>query len=192
MRTFLAIDLTSALEQKIGQWMDDHVKTFPDGSIRWVDPAALHLTVKFLGEIDGAKIGPVRNALAPVGVSTPVFSFRVAGFGAFPRRSRPRVLWLGIEEQAGVLADLYLRLNQSLGPLGFDPDRRGYTPHLTLGRVRRGIDKGIQRRVADAAQRMEVGALGDVAARELVFYKSTLLSTGAVHEVIDRFPFAED
>lgn len=151
----------------------------------------LHLTVKFLGEVEASKIDPIRNAVAAIAHDTPMLELRIAGFGAFPNRFRPRVLWLGIEEKAEELVGLHWRLNRALGPLGFKPDSKGFTPHLTIGRARRRTDKSVQDGIAAAAQQIEVGVLGSVDVSELVFYKSSFRATGPVHEVIDRFHFDE-
>lgn len=191
MRTFLAIDLPATLEKKIKTWMDGLKREFPDGSIRWVESENLHLTLKFLGEVEAGKIGSIRDAAAHIASRTPVLHLEIAGFGAFPSLHRPRVVWLGVEEETGGLEDLHLRLNQALLPLGFESDHQGFTPHLTLGRVRRRISRDIPAKIGEAVQRVEVGSLGGLDAHELVLYKSTLRSPGAVHEAVDRLPFEQ-
>lgn len=187
MRTFLAINLSSTLDEKIEQLMTDLSDEFPAGTIRWSDPNNIHLTLKFLGQVEEQKIEAIAARCAEIAARSAGFDLEVGGFGAFPNVARPRVLWVGIREDSGELARLQLGLEQALEALDFEPDRKGFTPHITLGRLRKGTKPAAQKRIAEAAQRIRVPVLGAVGVDELVLYKSTLGPDGAVHEVLRRF-----
>ena len=99
--------------------------------LRLVRPELVHVTIKFLGDVPQEKVGQVAEALGKVKVAP--FPVRVLGMGAFPGRA-VRVVWLGLE---GNFQELYEKVEQALSPLGFAPEARGFSPHVTLGRVAR-------------------------------------------------------
>jgi 2'-5' RNA ligase len=107
----------------------------PRSEIRWLEPANLHVTLWFIGEIPAAAVDPLAAALhAPFAGG--VFELRFAGFGAFPESGSPRVIWLGIERGRTELVSLYAQVRDRLGPLGYEPERRPFAPHLTVARVK--------------------------------------------------------
>lgn len=106
------------------------------GEVRWVRPANVHLTLKFLGEVPEDDLGRVAEALGPVRDRHEPFEVEPSGFGAFPSTRRGRILWAGIGEGSERLRALAGDVEASLEPLGFEPEARIFTPHLTLGRAR--------------------------------------------------------
>lgn len=106
--------------------------------VKWVRPENLHLTLKFLGEAPDDAAPSLGDALesALAGLAAPQLG--LAGCGAFPRPSSPNVIWLGLAGETRALAELAGAVEDALGPLGFPPEERPFTAHLTLGRVRRG------------------------------------------------------
>lgn len=105
--------------------------------IAWVAPGNLHLTLKFLGEIGEARIESVAAALGEAGLAADPFEARIRGLGAFPSADRPRVVWAGVTEGASEMIALARRVDVALAALGFPRDERPFSPHVTLGRVRR-------------------------------------------------------
>ncbi len=105
--------------------------------MKWVAPANLHLTLKFLGDIPAGDLPAVGAALrgALAGSGGP-FVLGLEGVGAFPSASSPRVVWVGVTQGREALTGLAARVQEALGPLGFPPEARGFSPHLTLGRCR--------------------------------------------------------
>jgi 2'-5' RNA ligase len=97
----------------------------------------LHLTVKFLGQVDEGRseaiIGALTRSVAGVGA----FDTEVVGLGAFPSAARPRVVWAGVTVGASAMGDLARRVDDALAALGFSREARPFSPHITLGRVRR-------------------------------------------------------
>ena len=104
-------------------------------AFRWVGPEQVHITLKFLGESDAAAIQSLDTNLARMGGVRP-FDVGLRGAGAFPNLSRPRVIWLGIDEGAEPLARLASRVDQAAKSASYEPEKRKFQPHLTLGRSR--------------------------------------------------------
>jgi len=134
VRTFVAIEISPEVRTRARKLMDQLQQV--DAKIRWVDPAQLHLTLKFLGEIDLLEIPQVCKVVEQVASATPPFSLRVASAGAFPDLVRPRTVWLGIEEDNDEIIALHAQLETALESLGFRSEKRRFRPHLTIGRVR--------------------------------------------------------
>jgi 2'-5' RNA ligase len=141
----------------------------------------LHLTLRFLGEVDADHVPELIGALA---VQVPRFTLRVAGGGAFPSASRPRVLWAGIGGDVDALVALATRVEAAVRSVGLPPADKPFRAHLTLARVRDG-------RVPDAVAAVQaLPDLGEWPVREVLLVKSTLGERGAVHERLATFPLA--
>ena len=106
------------------------------GEVRWVRPANVHLTLKFLGDVAEADLSRVAEVLEEIRGRHEPFEVALCGFGAFPSGRRARIFWAGIGEGSERLRALARDVEDSLEPLGFEREARPYTPHLTLGRAR--------------------------------------------------------
>lgn len=137
MRTFLAIETTDAVRQWIRSMLGVLQGSTARGSVRWVAPENIHLTLAFLGETSAERVPDLERILTDVASRTPPFPIRVGGVGAFPSVQRARVVWLGVTEPTGVLAALHERLWEGLRDLGWEPEDKRFRAHFTLGRVRR-------------------------------------------------------
>ena len=134
MRLFIAITPPVALREQI--WMEtEELRRIRE--MRWLDPSALHLTLKFLGEVEGETGRNVAAALGRAARPVEAFSLAIARLGVFPNGRRPRVVWVGVDADE-TLSLLRENIERALGALGFERDRRPFTPHITVGRVRRG------------------------------------------------------
>ncbi len=149
---------------------------------RWARPASLHLTLRFLGDIDEALVDPLGRALRLAMARVPEFTFRLGGLGCFPDPKRPRVLWLGA--RAPELAKLHGAAQGALEELGFAPDRRPFHPHLTLARFRRPNSLG------DLLQAPPVFDQRQVPVAEVVLYRSELSPKGARYTALRRAALA--
>jgi 2'-5' RNA ligase len=110
-------------------------RSSPEVALRWIDPASFHLTLWFIGDVDEARGEAVRNAVA-MPWRAPAFSLQLGAAGIFPERGLPRILWLGVREGAAACAALYGELEGRMTALGFTPQRRQYSAHLTIARVK--------------------------------------------------------
>lgn len=132
IRAFVAVTLDSKVIDQIAA--ASHQLRPEITGVRWVTPANFHLTLKFLGSIDDAAIEPIGATLREQLRLFPRFTINAKGLGVFPGPKRPRVLWVGLTGDR--LVSLASRVESALGPLGFTPEGRKFTPHLTIGRWR--------------------------------------------------------
>jgi len=132
-RLFIAIELPPPVSQALNSLQDRLQAARP---VRWVKPAQIHLTLQFLGETPAAKIDPLVAALTEtIPLAGRPFSLTLGGVGAFPNLKRPRVIWVGLADQAKQLPKLYAAVIRATQGLGFTPEERPFSPHLTLGRT---------------------------------------------------------
>lgn len=153
--------------------------------MRWVDPERYHITLKFLGNVDRDRRPEIAKALDEVAGSTSPFGVAFERFGAFPSVRKPRVLWLGVEatpELRCLKQDIELLLTKQ----GFERDGRGFHPHVTLGRTRRGGRAGDFRDFSALTAEEPLDTTLGVAAIELVRSRTT--SEGPRHTVQSRSP----
>lgn len=185
IRTFIAVDLSQEFKDRIGEIVSPLRPL--SRSIRWVRPAGLHLTLKFLGEIPEERLPAVVTALEEALCERPSFDFRLSGMGGFPNLRRPRVLWIGVPEGHEPLRELAGIVEKALIPCGFPPEKRPFSPHLTIGRVRspRGLEA-----VLDRLPHIDFHS-GPITAGAVKVMKSQLKPTGAEYsalKVIDLGP----
>ena len=187
MRCFVAIDPPASVRQAIAG-VQERVRAAAGAiDVRWVDPAAVHVTLKFLGEVAEARIPGVVAALRTLAADTAPLPLAVGGVGAFPSPRRARVVWVGMPAGAPDLARLAGGVDRALAPLDFVPEARPWRAHLTVGRVRSPRGLGRLAAAIEGAARAEIGAW---TAREVVLYQSHLRPTGAVYEAVARLPLA--
>jgi len=186
IRTFIAIAIPETVRQQIGK-LQSELKTI-GGKVRWVKPDSMHLTLKFLGEVPEGDIEKIGNQVQQAIESVEPFALQIVGSGCFPNSKRPRVLWLGISGRADVLKKLAERIEANLVKLGFRRERREFTPHLTLGRVKS---------ISGIAPLIEKMGLLDFDSepfevREILVMKSDLKPTGAEYSVLRKIPLSSN
>ncbi len=153
--------------------------------VRWVKPDDVHLTLQFLGAVPGARVAAVEEAVRGAAASSRTLSLEVKGAGGFPNARRPRVVWIGLAGDVPALTEIVADLGRRLAPLGFAPEERPYSPHLTLGRARDGRGApGLAGALAQAAQAEGV----TWRAGALVLFESHLSPRGARYEALLRAP----
>ena len=135
VRSFIAIELPDEVKSGLTQ-LQTQLKAGKHSAVKWVDPRSSHLTLKFLGNIAADKIDKIPKALEAAAQGLPPFHLKVNGLGVFPNLSRVQVAWIGINGEVSQLSQLQQRLESNLAPLGFAPESRPFTPHLTLARLR--------------------------------------------------------
>ncbi len=133
VRAFLAIPLPEEIVRTAQGLCRKLADSFPH--VRWVRPETMHLTLRFFGDIPEEFLEKIGEVMLSVGRLHPPFQVPVAGIGAFPSPARPRVIWLGIQEEQALMA-LYSALETGLGDIGLPGEERSFSPHLTLGRNR--------------------------------------------------------
>ena len=148
------------------------------GRVRWSKPENIHLTLKFLGDVREEILDGLCAALEEVCGRHAIFDAGLAGFGAFPSARRAQILWAGIGMGSTRLSSLATDLDAVLAPLGFEREKRPYTPHLTLGRAR-GQPASFEPRPEEY--------IGEFRVRRVELTESTLTPEGAVYRTVRAF-----
>jgi 2'-5' RNA ligase len=183
MRTFIAIELDDACRRRLVKAVE-LLRPLAAG-VRWVSAESLHLTLKFIGEMDELAVPAAIEALGPAAAVAEPFTMRVAGVSGFPPHGKPRVVHVGIEEPSGVLAAVQATVEHVLAEgLGVAPEGRRWTAHITLGRVK---DARRCPRVEQIAAAVPEQDFGLVDVDSLVLMASDLRPTGAVYTPVHRF-----
>ncbi|MCC6503092.1 MAG: RNA 2',3'-cyclic phosphodiesterase [Deltaproteobacteria bacterium] len=181
MRTFVAIKLPSEVTELLRTIQASLNRGLKGTS--WVRPESIHLTLKFLGEIDDAKVRDVAAGLEKAAEGFRPFSLEVGGVGAFPNARAPKVVWAGIKECAE-LTKLQKSVDERLSIIGFEAETRPFTPHLTLCRIKSAEDgRALGRLIAGLGEQ----AKASFTVNSFVFMKSVLKPQGAVHTDIKEF-----
>ncbi|TWU43786.1 2',5' RNA ligase family [Novipirellula aureliae] len=156
----------------------------PNDGIRWVPTDNLHLTLKFLGEVDNTEVPEVCNTIREVVDGYSPFELEFAGIGALPSIDRPRVICVYGQDPTGSLCEIVAKLEKRLADQGFKPEPRDYRPHLTLGRTKGGSRRASEEVIekVKAYQDMKFGQM-EVDAVELI--ASFLEKRGPSYQVMD-------
>jgi len=184
MRLFVAIDLPDEVKAALARAQARLRDDAPRADVRWTPPRGLHLTLRFLGEVGEAAVPGVIATLTAAASGHPAVELAATGVGVFPQPTRPRVLWAGIE---GALAGLAADIEGGLVALGHPQERRPFSAHVTLGRVRRPVALAALNRAIAGLGRPEFGAW---TAREVVLYRSHQRPTGSVYEALAQVPLS--
>jgi 2'-5' RNA ligase len=175
MRLFIALQLPEEVKAALAAAQ----ARLPDQAVRWTSPAAIHLTLQFLGEADEALVEPLVAALAAL-PAEPI-RLRLAGLGAFPNSRQPRVVWAGVAGDTEALLRLQAAVTTATAPLGFAGEARAFKPHLTLGRARQDARPEALRALGAALGAVEPPPPLVWEAGRATLYQSTLTPRGAIY-----------
>ena len=191
IRAFLAVELSQELQDKLGIFQQELKRRIAseinqDVRISWVQPAKIHLTIKFLGDIDEQVIDPLLGAIGQAVGSQPSVIVPLDRLGAFPRPQNPRVLWVGPSEnwergtEVKRVTDLHGSIEQACEDLGFLRETKPFSPHLTLARIKAGEHQvGVALAISGVLDRPL--SLGSLAVESVVLMRSELNPTGSVY-----------
>jgi 2'-5' RNA ligase len=188
IRLFIAVDLSPGVREWLGRAKANLAPRIPPGAVRWVDPGAIHLTLKFLGETPARRSGEIRAELDDLVRSFRPFPLAAEGLGCFPNTDRPRVVWAGIRGDSS-LGELHKRLEEALGRIGFPAERRAFSPHLTLGRVKDGVSGARLEEIGRAVESASMESAAGMDVNEVCLFKSVLRPGGAEYTVLHRAQF---
>lgn len=183
IRSFIAIELPDELKLELSQ-LQANLKSPQQSWVKWVDPYAIHITLKFLGNIALDRTGEITRAIEEAAQGMAPFHLEVKETGVFPNLRRVQVAWVGISGEVDKLSQLQQRIESNLAHLGFTPESRRFTPHLTLARLRdqASMDERQQFGQLIANTGFESAHAIDVNAISLM--KSQLTREGAIHSRI--------
>jgi RNA 2',3'-cyclic 3'-phosphodiesterase len=185
VRLFIAIEFPAEIRNALVSLVSQLRGTAPKA--KWVRAENLHVTLKFLGETEAAKLAAIQSAIGSIRSPQPVtLAFR--GLGFFPNERRPRVFWAGLEASANLSA-LAEDIDRSVHSLGFPLEERPFTPHLTLARFN---SPSLPPNLASAATQNSSRSFGSFVAREFHLIESKLKSTGAEYTTVQSFRFVAE
>lgn len=144
--------------------------------IKFVEPENIHLTLKFLGEIEPSLVEQVSQVVKET--SFQPFDAKLEGIGVFPNLRRPRVVWAGITDGVSQLAEIWKDVDTKLSGLGFERERRGFSPHITIGRVRSGRNRD---RLVEELSALSDYEFGGLHVDRIVLKKSVLTPRGPIY-----------
>jgi 2'-5' RNA ligase len=183
-RAFIAIDLPENVRSALGA-VQQELKS-AKFRVKWVRPESIHLTLKFLGNIDVGRTDAIVNAMALAAKGRAVLNLRASGLKVFPNVRRPRVIWVGLGGQVDPLKNLQQTLEAHLADLGFAAETRPFKGHLTLGRVK---GKMAVDRMQGALAEFSTFESEDFEADRIILFKSELHPSGAVYTKVARVRF---
>jgi 2'-5' RNA ligase len=185
IRAFIAVNIAPATIHKIAD-AAAKLKASLNG-VRWVNPDNIHLTLKFLGDIDEAQIEPIEHAVARGVKGFSRFAISAKGLGVFPGPRRPHVLWVGLDQPR--LVQLAGIVEAAVAPLGFAPEQRGFQPHLTIGRFR--YFEGSAKKLSEELEHWKSYHFGVSEVEEVTLFRSVLNPGGAHHDPLKVIPLAD-
>jgi len=176
VRTFIAITPAAELAKKLEATQDELRSALPDNAVGWIKPEQLHITLKFLGNIPDVKLDGVVAAANRACDGMASFRLTLEGVGCFPNTKVPRVIWIGMGGELEFLETLQNRIQTETGRFCECGERRGFRPHLTIGRVK--VSGRAARKVGESVERVTVPPLGGWMICEVELVQSELLSEG--------------
>jgi RNA 2',3'-cyclic 3'-phosphodiesterase len=185
VRLFIAIEIPQSIRSAFASLLKDFRAIAPQ--VKWVRAENLHVTLKFLGETEFAKLSALQNVLAAVRSPEPV-TLEFRGLAFFPNEKRPRVLWAGMDASANLKA-LAADIDQAAHRIGFPLEDRPFTPHLTLARFQ---SPGLPPKLLQTIQDKSAQAFGSLHTGEFHLIESNLKSTGAEYTTLQAFRFATE
>lgn len=160
--------------------------------MRWTDPEGIHLTLKFLGMLSPERLPVVQRAIEEGCDGRRPCRLALDGLGTFPSLSAPRVLWVGVFGEVDALAELQHQVEGALARRGLPRERRRFSPHLTLGRVREGISPAEIRRIGPAVLDTATPAPQEIPVEAVSLMQSHLLPGGARYTCLARWPLGPE
>jgi len=191
MRLFVAIDLSASIRNSLAEQIKDLESILDTRAIRWVKPSAMHLTLKFLGETPDHKVERIQSTLADIAPRYSPFTMQIGTFGCFPNLRKPRVLWIGIQEQTGILKKLHRELEMEFRKLGFKAENRPFRAHLTLGRVKKNTHSKVLGTLRSQLGDVRIEELGKETVEAICLIRSILRPTGAEYTHLGLYELTE-
>jgi 2'-5' RNA ligase len=186
IRSFIAVGLPGDLIRQLKDFQAG-LKSPEGRTAKWVDPASMHLTLKFLGDVDVNGLAAVKDETAVAVGSSRRFYLFTGRTGFFPDPGRPRVFWLGLEGDVDALLTLHKNIDAAMSKLGFASEKRPFTAHLTLARLREESSTGDRLAFARMAQAKAFDPPCKIEVGSVALMRSRLTPQGAVYTRLAEF-----
>ena len=180
LRVFIALSIPSAAKSVLGKVVQDLMAQVSNG-VRWVGLDGMHLTLKFLGNIDSVQVGDIVEAMRQASQNTTPFPMLLSGLGMFPNEKRPRVIWAGLQGDLDSMGKLQARIEDEVSRLGFSREKRPFSPHLTLGRVREKTGSDLRQRISAAVLACSIRSAESWQVESVRLVQSQLTPGGAAY-----------
>ena len=175
MRTFIALELSNEIQKELSRLQEELNKA--DADVKWVKPDNIHLTLKFLGNVEDAKIEQIKKILEGISSKEKLFEISLSGLGAFPDLNHPRVLWVGLDTGSPEAKRIAASLETELQKIGFPKEERPFSAHLTLGRVKSGRNKAkLKEKLSSLQVQPKSSAINNI-----TLFQSTLTPKGPIY-----------
>jgi len=182
IRTFIAIQMPAEIRRKLAGIGEELKKSGADA--KWVPEENFHITLKFLGNVTAERVTAVSEVVRSVVERTEAFDLVLSGVGAFPRLSRPSVVWVGISDGSDRIASLAEKIDIELGRLGFECENRPFSGHVTVARIRTPKNLERLKGMIENLQGQHIGAFG---VESIAIMKSELRRTGPIYTAINEY-----
>jgi RNA 2',3'-cyclic 3'-phosphodiesterase len=183
-RTFIAIDPGKPLRSKIDQ-LQTRLQNKTGPGVRWVNPDQVHLTLKFLGDVPVSAIDPLAQALKNACSAAKPFELTLEGSGCFPSYKKPNAIWLGLSGGLPALQALQQSIERETDAFSAHKENRGFSPHLTIGRVKARLARE-QQRIGAVLEGTSVGVLGSFPVGDVLLIRSLTLPEGPRYTTLAR------
>ena len=180
LRTFICIELSSEMRHKLGELIVQLSRAAPELAVRWDKADKIHLTLKFLGDARLDDVARIGEALVNATRDVKKFSFTLDGLGCFPNLKQPRVVWVGVKDSAALI-EMQNRIETHIVPLDFPKEDRAFSPHITLGRVRREASRAEAASVGEAVRARANQTFGIESVSRVILMKSDLQRGGSIY-----------
>ncbi len=187
LRTFIAVDFPTEIITKIARITAYLQTQTPGKALKWVEPEIMHLTLKFLGDIHETKIHELVRCIQEALQGQSTFNITIEGLGMYPNAGQPRVVWLGIKDK-GNLKQIHHQLVKALKDFDPDPEKRAFSPHLTIARLRQNVGRDIVRQVGETLSQFKIDSLGLFEVQTVQLFKSELTPQGPIYTCLFSMP----
>lgn len=187
-RLFIALKIPAEAIDEIGSFING-MPTMAGQNVRWTPRENVHLTLLFLGDTPFEMTQQIEEQISEAASNTSPFTLRLGEAGAFPSFHSPKILWVGLQGEVRKLVQLQGRIEGELRSLGFEPEKRPFRPHITVGRTVRDLSRQYEGDVGFSWRRSELPAVrAEIPVTNVELLKSTLRSEGATYETVFRAP----
>jgi len=181
IRTFIAAEIPNEIREQLWKLRAEFSNTAPE--VRWVRKEGIHLTLKFLGDVEETKIKDIQNELSEAVKNSGKIYAEIKSLGAFPKAATARVIWVGVSGELEKIKELWTKVETVMDKFGFEREKRDFVPHITLGRIK---NPRLNRKLAEKISEMTEREFGRFEIKDIVIFKSQLLPQGAVYSELAR------
>ncbi len=182
MRAFIAIDLPEEIKDYLSLLQAKLKQSSAD--VKWVAPVNIHLTLKFLGDIDDKKTSQLIQILEDAALDTPQFYLKLGSIEAFPKIKSPRIIWIGVTTGNSEVKQIAANLETRIEKIGIAKEDKPFTSHITIGRIKSNLNR---EKLTQSLANLSGGdnnAINQFLATKLTLFKSTLTPKGPIYEAV--------